>query len=218
MDVSSRDTVASRNALRNALRNTIDDTWVTTSTTPDRAQARKGPKPDSLRSTRVRVASTALASPDNSWRQRIGRCDDGTIEGDRGALEAKSPRSNPRSSNSRTTSPTSRALARACPRAAIRRTKRLGRRCGRQRVEQRMEQPTAVQHPKTVDLGRVFRPEAAPDWGRNAVHDRIAQSTARPTGSSKNLARGSQLVPPLRVRFESGPGWRPRMRPLGPGA
>lgn len=53
MDVSSRDTVASRNALRNAPRNAISDTWVTTSTTPDRAQVRDGVNPDSLRSTRV---------------------------------------------------------------------------------------------------------------------------------------------------------------------
>jgi hypothetical protein len=64
MSVSSRDTVASRNALRNALRNTIRDARVTTSTTPDRAQPREGPKPDSLRSTRVGAIWKALAPPD----------------------------------------------------------------------------------------------------------------------------------------------------------
>ena len=68
MDVSSCDTVASRNALRNALRNTIRDTRVTTSTTPDRPAREGGPKPDSLRSTRVGAIWIALAPPDEgAW-------------------------------------------------------------------------------------------------------------------------------------------------------
>lgn len=60
MSVEGHDTVAPRNALRNALRNTIRDNRTTMSTTPDRAQTRMSPKPDSLRSTRAGAIRSAV--------------------------------------------------------------------------------------------------------------------------------------------------------------